>query len=71
MITMKKNRYELKKGKYGCYFYDSTVLVDMTLEMVLNKLNEYEFLREKRNFLINEVLQLRHKIVLLKEVNKQ
>lgn len=61
-------RYKLKSGKYGYYFYDSMVKVDMTLDMVLNKLNTYESLREKRNFLVNEVIQLRNKILLLNEV---
>ena len=36
------NRYELRKGKFGCYFHDNFVMVDMNLEMVLNRLNRSE-----------------------------
>ena len=61
-------RYTLHKGKYGCYFHDGMVNIDMTLEMVLDKLNRIEALRENRNFLINEVSQLKHKITLLNEL---
>lgn len=66
-MKTKIKRYSLHKGKYGCYFHDGMVKIDMTLEMVLDKLNRIEALREHRNFLINEVSQLKNKIVLLKE----
>ena len=56
-------RYKLKKGKFGCYFYDSEMDLDLSLEMVLNRLNDtriqLEMLRVKYNklnvvYLINE-----------------
>jgi len=37
---IKLNRYKLKKGKFGCYFYDSVLETEMTLEIVLNRLND-------------------------------
>lgn len=41
------SRYKLKKGKFGCYFFDSIIRIDLNLEMVLNKLNRYETLQSK------------------------
>ena len=32
-------RYQLKSGKFGYYFYDKQVDIDLNLEMVLNRLN--------------------------------
>lgn len=37
--TKKHTRYKLKISKFGFYFYDSKTKKDLTLEMVLNKLN--------------------------------
>lgn len=62
------HRYSLLKGKYGCYFHDTHINVDLTLEMVLNKLNRNESLKEQKNFLINEVNQLKKKLSLIPEV---
>lgn len=69
MIRLNKPRYKLLKGKYGCYFYDSVVNIDLTLDMLLNKLNRLEKIRIQKNYLINEVRRLKDKIVLLNEVN--
>lgn len=33
-------RYELKRGKFGYYFYDSEMNIDLSLETVLNRLND-------------------------------
>ncbi len=32
-------RYKLNIGKFGHYFYDSMIQIDMSLESVLNRLN--------------------------------
>ena len=52
-------RYELKSGKFGYYFYDNQVKVDLTLEMILNKLNMYE-IRVQLNY--HKTKALRRKI---------
>jgi len=34
------NRYEVRTGKWGCYFYDSVDDKDLTLEEILDLLNK-------------------------------
>ena len=69
MIDLNK-RYKLKKGKFGCYFYDSKVEVDMSLEMLLNRLNTYEYRLnhqyDKNNLMIQEIYELKDNIIELK-----
>jgi len=63
---MVKMRYSLKKGKYGCYFYDFDMDIGLSLEMVLNRLNDSYIqlskLRIKYNKLNVENLCLMRKI---------
>lgn len=40
-------RYEIKYGKYGAYFYDKEKEHDMTLEEVRNKLNLLHLMGDK------------------------
>ena len=35
----KQTKYKLKIGKFGFYFYDSMLKSELTLEVVLNRLN--------------------------------
>jgi len=69
MIDLDK-RYKLKKGKFGCYFYDSKVEVDLSLEMLLNRLNTYEFRLihqyDRNNIMTKEIYNLRDNIIELK-----
>ncbi len=74
MISKIAKRYELRKGKFGCFFHDNFVMVDMNLEMVLNRLNRSESNRESQlrtiKNLQKEVFNLKWKDVnKLKEVN--
>ena len=39
IIMTKQTRYKLKIGKFGFYFYDSMIQLNMSLESVLNRLN--------------------------------
>ena len=39
IIMTKQTRYKLKIGKFGHYFYDSMIQLNMSLESVLNRLN--------------------------------
>ncbi len=39
MSRERNDRYEVKNGKFGAYFYDKDDNRDMTLEDVLEKLN--------------------------------
>ena len=67
-----QNRYELKSGKFGYYFYDNDIQIDLSLNMVLtklnycnNRINESELITRKltdRNYI------LKNKINLLKEL---
>lgn len=70
MIKMK--RYELKTGKFGYYFYDSMIQIDMSLEMVLNRLNygneQFDKYLESTNEQLNIINKLKRKIILLNEV---
>lgn len=69
MISLNK-RYELKIGKYGHFFYDSKVEVDLSLEMLLNRLNMYEnrlnHQYDRNNFMTKEVYNLKDEIIELK-----
>lgn len=69
-----KNRYYLKSGKFGYYFYDDLVMIDMTLEMILSKLNSNELKQLKQSNsiknLTKEVLNLKNEIILLTEVSE-
>ena len=49
-------RYEIKSGKFGYYFYDKQKKKDLTLEMILNKLNMYE-IRVQLNYHKNKALK--------------
>ena len=44
----KHTRYKLLSGKFGYYFYDSKTKKDLTLEIVLNRLNDYEIKTNKQ-----------------------
>ena len=70
-MTIEK-RYELKLGKFGYYFYDTVVSIDMTLEMVLNRLNyghkRLEKFLESTNEQLNMINHLNRKITMLNEV---
>ena len=69
MINLNK-RYKLKKGKFGCYFYDSKVEIDLSLEMVLNRLNitdnrlSYQY--NQNNAMTQEIYNLKDDIIELK-----
>ncbi len=39
MSRERNDRYEIKYGKFGAYFYDKDENTDMTLKDVLEKLN--------------------------------
>ncbi len=69
MVDLNK-RYKLKKGKFGCYFYDSKVKVDLSLEMVLNRLNlndnRITLLQDKNSFQSFKMYELRDDIIELK-----
>ncbi len=71
LIKSEQNRYELRKGKFGCYFHDSEIMVDMSLEMVLNRLNISERNRESQlkaiKYLNKEMFDLKNTI---RELNK-
>lgn len=68
-------RYELKLEKFGYYFYDTIVSIDMTLEMVLNRLNHshnrLEKFLESTNEQLNKINHLNRKITLLQEVKPE
>lgn len=68
-------RYELKTGKFGYYFYDTVVSIDMTLEMVLNRLNygheRLEKFLESTNEQLNKINHLNRKIIMLNEVKPE
>ena len=70
-----EKRYELKIGKFGYYFYDNIVSINMTLEMVLNRLNyghiRLEKFLESTNEQLNMINRLNRKITLLKEVKSK
>jgi len=74
MIDLNK-RYKLRKGKFGCYFYDSKVEIDLTLEMLLNRLNMYEnrlsHQYDRNNAMTKEVYNLKDEIIELKNELKQ
>lgn len=65
-----KNRYILKKGKFGFYYYDSYVNVDCNLEMILNRLNgmsnTIDKLRVNKSVLTTEVFNLKEKLRVFK-----
>jgi len=42
-----KHRYELLSGEYGPYFYDSVYNHPMTIEAVLDRLNEIDDLKAR------------------------
>jgi len=52
---MIKMRYNLKKGKSGYYFYDSVLNAEMTLEIVLNKLNDTSIALDKLRLQYNKL----------------
>jgi hypothetical protein len=56
-------RYKLKKGKFGCYFYDSEMDIDLSLEMVLNRLNDSRIALDKLRVKYNRL----NVVYLLKE----
>ena len=72
---IKMNRYELKIGKFGYYFYDSFVQIDMSLEMVLKRLNynhkQLDKFIESTNKQLNIIIGLNRKITLLNEVKQE
>ena len=69
MIDLNK-RYKLKRGKFGCYFYDSKVEIDLSLEMILNRLNlnenrlSHQF--DRNNAMTQEIYNLKDDIIELK-----
>jgi len=69
MIDLNK-RYKLRKGKFGCYFYDSKVEIDLTLEMLLNRLNMYDnrlnHQYDRNNVMTREIYNLKDNIIELK-----
>ena len=44
---MNLNRYQIKTGKYGMYFYDTDTGQDMTLVGALEIMNRSEMLQEQ------------------------
>lgn len=48
---MTEERYIIKTGKFGCYFYDTGTEKDITLEEVRDMLNDLEALRSFRDLL--------------------
>ena len=68
-------RYLLKIGKFGYYFYDSEMNIDLSLEMVLNRLNNsktaLDKLRIKYNNLNIEILELNRIIHKINTENKK
>lgn len=69
MIKLNK-RYELKIGKFGYYFYDSKVEIDLSLEMLLNKLNlndnRITLLQDTNGLKTVEIYELKDDIIELK-----
>ena len=48
-------RYELKRGKFGYYFYDSILEAEMTLAIVLNRLNDSRIALDKLRVQYNKL----------------
>ena len=58
-------RYKLNIGKFGHYFFDTLMNVDLNLEMVLNRLNRNENqiteLERQKSYLIKQIKELKGK----------
>ena len=58
----KQTRYKLKISKFGFYFLDSKTKNDLTLEMVLNRLNNYEININKQYNKLNNLKKELYKL---------
>jgi len=56
-------RYELKLGKYGMYFYDNVLNIDLTLNMILDKLNYSDKLLNDRLLKINKLNTIKNDLL--------
>lgn len=48
------DRYELRNGKWGAYFYDNERNIDMPLDEVLNTLNRYSLRKEQLTWFVTK-----------------
>ncbi len=53
------SRFELRTGKFGCYFYDTQDQKDIDLNETLKKLNEWDiYVKLDVNTMVNEIESL-------------
>lgn len=68
-----QNRYELKSGKFGWYYYDNTIQIDMTLNMTLSRLNRSEneitLMRKTITKHQNQINNLKNKLTILDSID--
>lgn len=68
------NRFELRTGKFGFYFYDKQIKIDLSLDMILKKLNYFHNDSIKDKDLIFKIsrdlekLKIEYRKLLLKDV---
>lgn len=56
-------RYEIRTGKFGCYFYDTSTETDVTLQHALSIMNETDVLRAQVASLFRVISDIQNEIL--------